>query len=206
MRQAGGALAVLGLGLMLAVSGCAADDTHTAPHPSATEHNDADVAFATDMIPHHAQALMMVDMVQGRTLDPDFQALTKAIREAQAPEIELMADWLQEWGEEVPATDRDHVNAEDDMGHMDHMDDSDDSDHDMPGMMSGDDLDALGAAGDDTFEDMWLQMMIEHHEGAIEMARTELEQGQYQPTLDLARRIISAQQAEIETMKTMLNR
>ena len=78
---------------------------------SETDHNDADVAFATDMIQHHAQALSMVDLTEGRTLDPEVKQLAEDIRATQAPEIEKMADWLQDWDEKVPATMRDHSNA-----------------------------------------------------------------------------------------------
>ena len=76
-----------------------------------TDHNDADVAFASDMIQHHAQALAMVDLTVGRDLDPEVEALAEAIRAAQGPEIETMTDWLTEWDEPIPATVRDHVNA-----------------------------------------------------------------------------------------------
>ena len=114
---------------------------------SATEHNDADVTFASDMSTHHAQALSMVDLTLDRPLDPEVQALAEDIRAAQGPEIETMADWLTEWGEEVPATMRDHANAGHDMGDM--SDTMDDMGHDdMPGMMTADDMDGLENASD----------------------------------------------------------
>ena len=75
---------------------------------------------------------------------------------------------------------------------------------DMPGMMSADEMAALEAADDGDFQGHLLEMMIEHHEGAIEMAQTELEQGRYQPALNLAQTIIDGQTAEIETMRTLL--
>ena len=80
-------------------------------------YNDADVAFATEMIPHHADALVMVDMTQGRDLSPELTTLTEQIRDAQAPEIERMVDWLTAWKVEVPETSRDHANSHD-MGDM----------------------------------------------------------------------------------------
>ena len=96
------------------------DDTEPAAKAevSTTEHNDADVTFASDMITHHAQALSMVDLTLDRPLDPEAQALAEDIRAAQGPEIETMADWLTTWGEEVPETMRDHVNSGHDMGDM----------------------------------------------------------------------------------------
>ena len=171
---------------------------------STTEHNDADVTFASDMITHHAQALSMVDLTLERDLDPEVQALAEDIRDAQGPEIETVADWLTTWGEDVPDTMRDHANAGHDMGDM--SDTMDDMGHgDMPGMMTSDDMDALENAPDGQFQDMWLEMMIEHHEGAIEMAETEQEDGQFKDAVDLAGQIIDAQQAEIDTMNGLLD-
>ena len=89
----------------------AAPAEHTAANGDT--YNDADVAFATEMIPHHADALVMVDMTQGRDLSPELATLAEEIRDAQAPEIEHMVDWLTAWKEEVPETSRDHVNSHD---------------------------------------------------------------------------------------------
>ena len=51
---------------------------------------------------------------------------------------------------------------------------------------------------------MWLEMMIEHHEGAVEMAQTEQAEGQFKDTVDLAGQVIKTQTAEIDTMKELL--
>lgn len=171
---------------------------------STTAHNDADVTFASDMITHHAQALSMVDLTLDRPLDPEVQALAEEIRDAQGPEIETMADWLTTWGEEVPETMRDHVNSGHDRGDM--SDNLDEMDHgDMPGMMTAEDMDALENASDEQFQDMWLRMMVEHHEGAVEMAETEQDDGQYKDAVDLAGQIIEAQKQEIDTMNDLLD-
>ena len=158
--------------------------------------NDADVTFAQQMIPHHAQAIAMVDMTRGRDISPEVQQLADGIMAAQTPEIETMTGWLTGWGEEVPETMRDHANAED--GDMD-MGDSD-----MPGMMSQDDMDALESAPDVEFEDMWLEMMVEHHNGAIEMAKDEQQGGEFPPALDLAQDIAAGQTAEVDQMTSLL--
>ena len=203
------ALSALALTLALGagLTACG-DDTEpaTKAEVSTTEHNDADVTFATDMIQHHAQALSMVDLTLDRNLDPEVQSLAEDIRAAQGPEIETMADWLTKWGEEVPETMRDHANAGHDGGDMsDTMDDMDHGDGDeMPGMMTADDMDALENATDAEFQDMWLEMMVEHHEGAVEMAETEQADGQFKDAVDLAGQIIDAQKQEIETMKDLL--
>ena len=203
-RAFGAVALTLALGAGLTACG---DDTSEAAdraEVSTTEHNDADVSFASDMITHHAQALSMVDLTLDRPLDPEVQALAEDIREAQGPEIETMADWLTAWGEEVPETMRDHANAGHDMGDM--SDTMDDMGHgDMPGMMTAEDMDALENASDAEFQDMWLEMMVEHHEGAVEMAETEQEEGRFKDAVDLAGQIIDAQKKEIDTMNGLLD-
>jgi uncharacterized protein (DUF305 family) len=198
-------LGTLALGLALTLTACGDDEptNDRSTEVSETDHNEADVAFATDMIQHHAQALSMVDLTVDRTLDPEVEQLAEEIREAQGPEIETMSDWLQEWDEEVPATIRDHSNAGHDMEGM--GDSMDGLDSDMPGMMSGDDFDELENAPDSDFQTMWLEMMIEHHEGAVEMAQDEQGDGQYRPAIDLAGNVVTTQTAEIEQMKTLLD-
>ena len=193
------ALGALTLGLALTLSACGNDDTgsDTTSQVSTTEHNDADVTFATDMLQHHAQALSMVDLTEGRTLDPEVQQLAEQIREAQAPEIDTMTAWLTDWDEEIPDIASDH-----DMGDMGESMKGMDSD--MPGMMTADEMTALGKAPDAEFQTMWLEMMVQHHEGAVEMAKTETEDGQYKPAVDLADTIISSQSEEIDTMKDLL--
>lgn len=192
-----GALAAT-LALTLTATGCSNDAADSPPKVSTTEHNAADVAFASDMIQHHAQALAMVDLAAQRPLRPEVQELTEAIRDAQGPEIETMSDWLTDWDEDVPETIRDHANAGHDMGDMEG------TDGDMPGMMTADDLSELEAASDADFEAMWLEMMVEHHEGAVEMAEVEQSEGQFAGARDLADDIVDSQTAEIATMEDLL--
>ena len=204
------AVSALALGLVLTggLTACGEDgDTAPTTETSTTDHNEADVAFASEMIQHHAQALSMVDLTLDRPLDPEVQALAEDVRAAQAPEIETMADWLSTWGEEVPETMRDHVNSGHDMGdmseNMEEMEDMDRGDE-MPGMMTAEDMDALENASDEEFQDMWLEMMIEHHEGAVEMAETEQAEGRFEEAVDLAGLIVEAQTEEIATMRGLL--
>lgn len=202
-------LAAVALGLTGALAACASDDTSqsSASVPASKPFNDADVAFATDMIPHHAQALSMVDLTRGRPLDPPLRRLTQRILEAQAPEIQTMVGWLQDWHRPVPATMRDHVNADEHagMGGMGAVEGKDASAA-MPGMMSAQEMRALADAPDADFAEEWLRAMVEHHEGAIEMARTEQASGEYAETTALARRIADSQSTEIDQMKEMLSR
>jgi uncharacterized protein (DUF305 family) len=192
--------------LTLSLAACGNDTTsdpgaaRTAPNGDV--FNDADVTFATDMIPHHAQAVQMVVMTQGRPLDPPVKELANQIRDAQVPEIETMTDWLTAWGVEVPATSLDHSNAGHDMSNMS----PGAMPSDMPGMMTGDEMTALEHASDAEFQTMWLTMMIKHHEGAIEMAKTEQADGLFPAAIALAKSIESSQQTEITTMKGLLGR
>lgn len=185
---------------LLTLAACGNDaghDGHNASDiPASEEFNQTDVDFATDMIQHHAQALSMVDLTDGRDLSPELATLAEQIRMAQGPEIETMVDWLNEWDQPIPETTRDHANA--------HGDVEMETDSDMPGMMSADEMAELEAASGAEFERMFLTMMIEHHEGAIEMAKTEQEDGEYADAIALAEEIEKAQTAEITTMNELL--
>jgi uncharacterized protein (DUF305 family) len=199
------AVAALTLTVGLVAAGCAGGDEGNDPSDAQTAgngdvFNDADVAFATAMVPHHAQALQMVSVADEHTLDPEVRELTESIRAAQTAEIETLVDWLSAWDQEIPRTSMDHGNAGHDLDDMEGMDGAED----MPGMMSADEMQELSDASDAEFQDMWLQMMIEHHQGAIEMAQDEQENGVFGAALALAEDIEAAQKAEIETMEDML--
>ena len=148
-----------------------------------TEHSPADVTFAQQMVPHHEQALEMAKLVPERSGNDKVRGLAQRIEKAQDPEITRMNSWLKEWG---AAAMQDH------------------SGHDMSGMMSGDDMAGLKKATGAEFDRQWLDMMIKHHEGAVEMAKTELAQGEDAEAKKLAQAIIDGQQQEITEMKDLL--
>ena len=146
-----------------------------------------DVTFAQQMIPHHEQAVQMADLALGASsASPQVRDLATRIKAAQDPEIQTMTSWLDTWG--APGA-----------GEVDH------GGHAMAGMMSEDDLGALGRAWGAEFDRMWLTMMVEHHEGAVTMSRTVLESTRRAEVRTLAEAIVSAQQREIETMKGLLS-
>ncbi|MFF4871470.1 DUF305 domain-containing protein [Streptomyces sp. NPDC000961] len=195
------AATALTAGLVLA--GCDSDGTSaptsTPPTTSAEAtatvaagaHNSADVTFAQQMIPHHRQAIAMSQMAETHAATRDVKALAEQIEKAQEPEIRTMTSWLKAWGEDVPeGMDGMH----DDMGQMDGM----------PGMVSGRQMMDLDHASGRAFDTMFLAMMIEHHEGAITMAKAEKQHGAYGPAKDLADQIIETQTAEIAHMREML--
>jgi uncharacterized protein (DUF305 family) len=162
--------------------------------PADAEFNVTDVSFAQGMIPHHAQAIVMADMALEQSSDPEVIALATQIKAAQAPEISQLTSWLQSWDQPVPDTSSGMDHSMDGMEGM--M---------MSGMMSEADMTRLGEATGTDFDTMWLEMMIQHHEGAISMSRDEVTGGKYAPTVALAESIIVSQQAEIDTMTTMVS-
>ena len=162
--------------------------------PAGGEHDDADVMFAQMMIPHHAQAVEMSDMVLAKE-DVDAQVLDLAqrIKDAQQPEIDQMSGWLEGWGAEMPDMSMGGVDS---MEGMDHGG--------MGGMMSAEDMQALEDADGAAASRLFLEQMIEHHTGAIEMAETQVADGRNAEAVALAEAIIVAQQAEITEMRELL--
>lgn len=194
-------LVAAAVALTFAVTSCSSSESQpTSTVEAAKPYNDADVAFATNMIQHHAQALQMVDLTMGRTLSPKVAALAEDIRMAQAPEIEQLVDLLDEWDHQpIPETSRDHANAHGDGD----GDGAVEMDTKMPGMMSGEEMEELKATRGAAFESTWLTAMIEHHQGAIKMATTEKDQGEDNKAKALAEDIVGAQGDQVEAMETL---
>jgi uncharacterized protein (DUF305 family) len=170
------------------MSGMDHSSSAPAPAPSpqaAAGHNADDVTFAQQMVPHHSQALDMAKLVPSRSTDPKVLDLASRIEKAQDPEIQQMQTWLTTWGAGMSG-----------MPGMTH--------ESMPGMMSDADLTKLDAAKGTEFDKMWLDMMIKHHQGAVDMAKTELSKGSNADAKTLAQKIIDGQQAEITEMQGLL--
>ncbi|MCB0918101.1 MAG: DUF305 domain-containing protein [Actinobacteria bacterium] len=175
----------------------ATSDTTPSTTVSAAPASASDVAFAQGMIPHHEQAVEMADLALDPRADASAQVkqLARQIKGAQDPEIEMMTQWLQQWGAptEMPGTTGD-------LAGMDH------SGHDMggmtmSGMMTAEQMQDLHQATGATFNTMWLEMMIAHHEGAIAMAEQVKASSTDPAVTRLADEIIAAQRAEITTMR-----
>lgn len=188
--------AAVALGLALALAGCSDNDKSSnddgqAAGPTGKEFNQADVEFAQQMIPHHRQAVEMAELAEQRAGSAEVEELAAAIAAAQGPEIETMSGWLSAWGEEVP----------EETSGMDH---GDSAMEEMPGMMSDEDIAQLEAANGAPFDQAFLTKMIEHHEGAVEMAETEQAEGKNTDAITLAGKIRADQTAEIQTMQDLL--
>src|SRR6478752_7491008 len=145
------------------------------------DHNQADIMFAQMMIPHHSQAVEMSDIILAKAGMPaDVTALATKIKAAQAPEIRQMTGWLTGWN--VPTMMSGH------------------SGHGMGGMVDDAGIDKLKSATGTEAARLFLEQMIGHHEGAIDMAQQEIGAGKSPEAVKLGHDIVDAQQGEITQM------
>lgn len=188
----------IAIALAVTLAACGSDDSSSANtaatdsssgSPATVALNTADIEFAQGMIAHHQQAIEMAEIA----LDPNVGAspavidLATRIKGAQDPEVELMTGWLTAAGEPVA------------------MDASEGHDmSSMEGMMTAEQMDAMAAMTGADFDQIWLQMMIAHHEGAVSQSQTVKANGSNADVLALADTIINAQQAEITEMQALL--
>lgn len=151
-----------------------------------TEVTDADIAFVHGMIPHHQQALAMTALVPDRTTNEDLHKLAERIDVSQHDEIAQLESWL-----------RDRRVLDSDHGNHDEL---------MPGMLTEIQFGALEAASGKEFDRLFLEYMIQHHEGAITMVADLLDEGNAQdPALfQIARHVDGDQQIEITRMTRLL--
>lgn len=198
------AMIAAALAASLGLSGCATNSTpggHTMPMPHGNsspmasmmpdanaDHNHADIAFAQMMIPHHAQAVEMSDiMLAKQDIPAEATALAAKIKAAQAPEIELMTGWLKAWNQPTGMMAGTAMPG-----------------HSMGGMVDAEGVAKLNAAQGSEAARLFLKQMIGHHEGAIDMAQQEIGAGKYPPALQLSRDIVASQEAEIVEMRALL--
>ena len=189
----------IALALTATLAACGSDDSSSTDTTPATQAsgdssatvalNTADIEFAQGMIAHHEQAIEMAEIALDPTVgaSPEVIDLATRIKGAQDPEVELMTAWLTAAGEPVA---------------MDMSDGHDMSS--MDGMMTAEQMDAMAALTGEEFDQMWLEMMIAHHEGAITQSETVKAEGSNVEVLALADQIITAQQAEITEMQSLL--
>lgn len=145
-----------------------------------SEFSTEDQKFAAMMIPHHEQAIELSEIALLNSANPAIKALAADIRAAQAPEIAQLKSWgLSDAGYHP--------------GHV------------MDGMLSDDEMQKLSAAKGSGFNRLFLEGMIKHHQGAIEMAEMVLE-SKNAVAATLGRSIVETQAAEIEKMRLLLKR
>jgi uncharacterized protein (DUF305 family) len=194
-RRVAAALAAVAAALLLSSCSSPASDGHTG-HEHTNEpvitgqpagYNADDVAFATNMIPHHQQAVDLSAMVPDRSTNAGLVALAQQISAAQQPEINVMKVFLVQWNE----------NPDTNSGHAGHG-------NAMQGMVDAATMTKLESLTGAEFDKLWLESMIGHHQGAIEMAKAEIANGDNVDAKALAKNIVTTQEAEIGQMKQMV--
>ena len=176
------------------------------PDTQRNGYTAADVRFMQGMIGHHAQALEMVALVPGRSTRRDITLIAERIRVSQETEISTMQQWLRSRGEAVPTFLAGAVHAHDDgmpagLGHAG-------MDHDlMPGMLTHAQMDQLVAASGAEFDRLFLEGMIRHHQGALQMVAELFASqggGQEPQVFGFASDVDADQRAEIARMQAVL--
>lgn len=146
---------------------------------SNSEFSANDQMFAQMMIPHHEQAIEMSKLALATSKDSEVLQLAEQIKSAQGPEIEQMKSW--------GASGSDHAG------------------HRIGGMLSDSEMEELTKATGSEFDRLFLEGMIKHHEGAIEMAQMVLDSDNAEAA-KLGKEIVRTQQVEINQMQDLLNR
>ncbi|MBS1817315.1 MAG: DUF305 domain-containing protein [Acidobacteria bacterium] len=157
---------------------------------SKVRFTSADVEFMQGMIGHHAQAVEMVELLKTHAGHPEMQALGKRIELSQTDEIKMMQEWLVARGQLAP---------DQFAHHHEHMM--------MPGMLTPEQMQQLAAANGDAFDRLFLQGMIQHHQGAITMVDDLMKQpgaAQESEIYGFVSDVVADQSAEIERMQGML--
>ncbi len=157
-----------------------------------TSYSLDDVRFMQDMIPHHQQAVEMAALVAERTNNRSIVDISGRIDASQADEIAFMQDWLAARGEAAPTAHQHHAT---------HMS------HEMMGMATPKQMSQLAASQGAAFDELFLTLMVTHHDGAVTMVTDLLEQpgSAYDPVLfEFVNDIVNDQTAEIERMNDLL--
>jgi len=161
-------------------------------------YSDADVAFMSGMIPHHAQAVVMAGWAPTHGARKDIAILCERMVVGQRDEIALLQQWLRERGLPVPdATSTRHRMT---MNGMEH-------DMLMPGMLTDEEMAALNRARGPEFDRLFLEGMIKHHQGAIDMVDVLLKSygaAQDETVFKFANDVQADQSIEINVMQKML--
>ncbi len=185
-RVARVAAALVASAALVVLSACGGHSTNSSGGTKPLTHNLADVVFATHMIPHHQQGADLADMVPAHTGNPDLLKLASGITSTQMSEIKMLASLVTQWSTQPDADTR----GPDDTA--------------MTGMVDPGTLTKLGTLNGPDFDKLWLQSMISHHQGAVEMANTEVSKGNNPDAIAMAKKMASVQQGEIDQMKKML--
>ncbi|WP_433519703.1 DUF305 domain-containing protein [Nonomuraea sp. CA-143628] len=147
--------------------------------------NDADVMFTQMMIPHHEQAVEMAGLAPSRASDIEVTELAEKIKVSQEPEIQTMKGWLTAWNKPEMSS---HVG------------------HEMPGLISEEAMEQLRKAKGKKFDKLFARHMIVHHNGAIEMVRTQEAEGSDPKVKKVATHMATHQRDEVAQLQTIVER
>ena len=165
---------------------------------SAARPNAVDVGFARDMAVHHQQAVLMSELLRERGSDAELKAIAVDMVLTQTNQVGQMQGWLALWGEPF-ATDEPPMRW---MGgsHAHHA-----ADAPMTGMATREQLNALEAASGVDAERTYLELMIPHHQGGVEMAQHAVDHASLPAVRELAQSMLQAQTTELETLQEFLD-
>jgi uncharacterized protein (DUF305 family) len=191
----------LGLGLTVGAAAQSPTPNRTYPTPPGLgqfPYSDADIEFMSGMIPHHAQAVIMAGWAPTHGARKDVAILCERIVVGQRDEIATMQQWLRDRGQAVPdATSTKHKMK---MNGMEH-------EMLMPGMMTDEEMAALDKARGPEFDRLFLEGMIRHHQGAIDMVEALFKThgaAQDETIYRFASDVYADQSTEIARMQKML--
>jgi len=157
-------------------------------------NDSAEAGFARDMIVHHAQAVQMAEIIRDKSNSDDMRLLAADISLTQQGQIGIMQGWLGVWG--LPITGEEPAMAW--MGHpMDGL---------MSGMATPEEITRLSQLPPDRADELFLRLMIAHHEAAIPMAQAILKRTDEPEVRELAKAIENSQKVEIKNMKAMVEK
>lgn len=160
--------------------------------PQPPGEDSVEVGFARDMATHHMQAVEMAELIRDRTDDPDIAFLARDIAQVQQGQIGQFFGWLDVWG-------RTPTGAQPAMAWMGMP-----TDGLMPGMATREELQRLADLRGPEADELFLELMIDHHQGGVHMAEAAVQREVGPPARRLAEVIAASQQSEIETMQAML--
>ncbi|NIJ10171.1 uncharacterized protein (DUF305 family) [Saccharomonospora amisosensis] len=158
----------------------------TGDEAAPSEHNAEDVKFAQRLLPHHEQAVVISRLAFERSADPEVTALARRIHGARGPEMKQLMALLQGWDEPVAPP-----NHGDSIGHGDF------------GLLSEEELQRLEQASGTEFDQEWLRLMTEHHEGAVEIAELELRDGVDSLAKLFAQNAVDSQNGELAELRSL---
>ena len=185
------AAAVAAAGLIAGCGGAGTSPGEAPPQPagaapagSQERHNQDDVVFLQNMLPHHVQTGAMSDLAHNKATSLKVKTIALRIKAAQDQQITRIRNLLGAWGVPIPTEGG--------------------GSGQVPGMLSDQQIQQLKSSSGGDFDQLFLQLMIDHQKGAIQMSQTELAQGSDPQARRLAQDTISGQQSEINQMQKLL--